>query len=83
MEKYYNIEIKAESETNSLIIRDERTKSVQEIIEFEDSRDFCKFILVIARDMGIGRMEFVSACNDVVDEIENWGNLSGKEAKDE
>ncbi len=49
--------------------------AVWQRITFEDSHDFCKFILEMARDVGVPKVEFAVACNDVVDEIEGWDNL--------
>ena len=42
---------------------------------FENSHDFCKFFLELARDMGIKRFDFAAGCNAVSDEIEGWDNL--------
>lgn len=44
-------------------------------INFENSQDFCKFVLEMARDMGINRIDFVAGCNKVAAEIEGWDNL--------
>ena len=42
---------------------------------FENSHDFCKFFLKLARDMGVSRFDFAAGCNAVADEIEGWDNL--------
>ena len=82
MEKEMNIiEIVADQNENSLCIYG--TDDLLDKYKFEGSLDFCKWVLELARDIGIGRLEFASACNAVSDEIKDWGNLSGEEDKDE
>ncbi|MFW6122329.1 MAG: hypothetical protein ACOC80_15715 [Petrotogales bacterium] len=68
------IDISVEEKSKSIVFTDVDTQRVDRII-FDDSHDFCKWILTLARDMGLSRMDFAAGCNQVVDEIEDWGNL--------
>lgn len=81
MKKLNNyIEIRAHKRTNDIEIikwgnMNEESRVIQKYT-FDDSQDFCKFILKLARDIGLGRMEFSIACNKVADQIADWNNLS-------
>lgn len=78
-ELYGDLKIDIKKETLEIKLTYKPTGTILERIRFIDSRDFCKWILKLTREIGIGRMEFASACNAVSDEIKDWGNLSGKE----
>lgn len=67
--------IEAKEDMSCIEIIDLKSDTVQDRIYFEDSHDFCRFLLELARDMGLTRMEFASACNKAVNEVEEWDNL--------
>ena len=76
MEKLYGeVELKISREDSEIQFFHIPTKSTLERIRFENSHDFCKFFLELARDMGINRFDFAAGCNAVADEIEGWDNL--------
>lgn len=46
-----------------------------DIFQFEGKGDFVKWLLGLVKDMGLSSMEFASACNNAVNEIDGWDSL--------
>lgn len=70
-----NIQIIVDRERNDITFWDSIGQREYDRWHFDDSVDFCKFFLEIFRDMGGGKIEFASACNQAVNEIEGWDSL--------
>ncbi len=76
MEKYKeNVKLLVDKSGKNIEIFNTKNNETIDILEFENSHDFCKFFLELARDMGVSRFDFAAGCNAVADGIEGWDNL--------